>query len=87
MYLFQSTPIIVEMVDPPAQETTVVDVLLGAFGLTGVLMLSAVALGLLCGAVLILLRLRGGDRGLEGDSPVQRGLGIDPAARDAGHGR
>jgi hypothetical protein len=84
MLLFQSTPIIVEMVDAPTQETTVVDVLLGAFGLTGVLMLSAVALGLLCGAALILFRLRRGDHGLESDSRVQRGLGIDPATRDAG---
>jgi hypothetical protein len=85
MFLHQSTPIIVEVVDSPTRETTVVDVLLGAFGLTGVLMLSAVVLGLLCGAVLILFRLRRGDRGLESDSRVQRGLGIDPATRDAGH--
>jgi len=50
-------PIIVEVIKQPAVETTVVDVLLGAIGLTGIFFLAAVVLGGLLGALLIWLRI------------------------------
>ena len=46
-------PFIVEIIRPPAQETTVADVLIGAFGLAGVFALAAVPLGLVAGYLLI----------------------------------
>jgi hypothetical protein len=56
--LFQpAIPVIVKVVEEPARETTVVDILLGAIGLTGVLMLSAVLLGALLGGALIAYRI------------------------------
>lgn len=55
--LFQpSQPIMVTIIEEPVHETTVVDVLLGALGLTVVLLLIAVVLGVLLGGLFILYR-------------------------------
>jgi hypothetical protein len=52
-------PIVVRVMEKPAQETTVGDVLIGSIGLTGVLILVALVLGALLGAILIgIKRLR-----------------------------
>lgn len=56
MTLQQPDPIIVHVVQEPVHSTTVADVLLGAIGLTGVLVLAAVLLGALLGAALIGLK-------------------------------
>jgi hypothetical protein len=53
MTLQQSAPIIVHVVQQPVESTTVADVLLGSIGLAGVLLLAALVLGMLLGAVLI----------------------------------
>ena len=45
--------VMVHVVQEPIDETTVADVLLGAIGLTGVLIISALLLGALFGAILI----------------------------------
>jgi hypothetical protein len=50
-----STPIIVKVIEVPSQ--TLGDVVLGAFGITGVMVLGALILGLVLGAGLVLLRL------------------------------
>jgi len=50
------SPILVQILEEPARETTVVDVLVGALGLTGVLLLTAVVLGAAFGGLLILYR-------------------------------
>ena len=46
-------PIIVHVVQQPVDSTTVADVLIGAFGLIGVMVLVAVVLGLAFGGILI----------------------------------
>jgi hypothetical protein len=56
MMLQQANPIIVHVVQQPVRSTTVADVLLGAIGLTGVLVLAAVVLGAVLGAALILFK-------------------------------
>jgi hypothetical protein len=56
MILQQSGPIIVHVVQQPVESTTVADVLIGAIGLTGVLVLAALLLGGLLGAALIALK-------------------------------
>jgi len=43
----------VRVVEQPVESTTVADVLIGAFGLTGALILGAVLLGVLFGSILI----------------------------------
>jgi hypothetical protein len=43
----QNAPVIVTLVDRPSDQTTFADVLLGAFGITGVLTLLALGLGVL----------------------------------------
>ena len=52
--MIQQAPIIVHVVQPPPIEsTTVADVLIGAIGLTGVLVLVAILLGGVFGGALI----------------------------------
>ena len=46
-------PVMVRVVEQPIESTTVGDVLIGAFGLTGALVLSAIVLGALFGGILI----------------------------------
>lgn len=52
LYLLQS-PVMVRVVEEPIESTTVADVLIGAMGLTGVLILCAILLGALLGSILI----------------------------------
>jgi hypothetical protein len=49
----QQSPIMISVVEQPVAETTVADVLLGAMGLTGVLILTALALGLVLGGLIV----------------------------------
>jgi hypothetical protein len=51
--MVQQAPIIVQVVQPPIESTTVADVLIGAIGLTGVLVLVAILLGGVFGGALI----------------------------------
>jgi hypothetical protein len=53
----QANPIIVRVVQQPVESTTIVDVLVGAIGLTGVLVVAAVLLGAMLGALLIGLKV------------------------------
>jgi hypothetical protein len=55
--LQQANPIIVHVVQPPIESTTVGDVLIGALGLTGVLLLAAILLGGVFGGILIGIKL------------------------------
>jgi hypothetical protein len=59
--MLQQAPIVVDVIKQPpvAKEITMGDVVLGAVGLTGVIMLLALTVGLLAGAVFIYLRRRG----------------------------
>jgi hypothetical protein len=52
-----SDSIIVRVVEEPVEQTTIVDVLVGALGLTTALLLAAVILGALLGGVLIGVKL------------------------------
>ena len=53
MIMQPGQPIMVHVVQQPTESTTISDVLIGSIGLTGVLLLAAVILGGLLGAVLI----------------------------------
>jgi hypothetical protein len=55
--MIQQTPIIVHVVQPATETTTVADVLIGAFGLTGLLVLLAVLLGGAFGGILIGIKI------------------------------
>jgi hypothetical protein len=75
-----STPIIVEVVKQPATETTVVDILLGAIGLTGVLVVAGAVLGGLLGGVLIWFRvIRPRSLATPASLSEHTGLGLDQA--------
>jgi hypothetical protein len=70
----QHEPIIVRVIEEPVDETTISDVILGSLGLVGVLLISALLLGVLLGGGLVLYkRLRAKD-GLdaEGDAETLR---------------
>jgi CDP-diglyceride synthetase len=57
---------IVRLVEQPAPEVTVVDVIVGALGIAGVMTLAAVLLGLALGWIFILRSRR---RGIEAEHP------------------
>lgn len=62
--LLQQTPtdgFVVKLIQPPSDVEGLADVLLGSLGLTGVLVLSAVALALLFAGALYLFRFKFGD--------------------------
>jgi hypothetical protein len=53
------TPTIVQIVkDPPTPQISMIDVAVGAFGLTGVIMVAALVAGLVAGAVIVWYRMR-----------------------------
>jgi uncharacterized protein YneF (UPF0154 family) len=66
-------PIIVKVVQQPIESTTVADVLIGAIGLTGMLVLVAALLGGLFGGLLIGVKL------------LRRRLNIEPPESDIIH--
>ena len=53
LFAIQSQPVMVRVVQTPVDSTSVADVLIGAIGLTGVLILVAVLLGGVLGGLLI----------------------------------
>ena len=57
MLLQATDPIVVRVVEQPVRDTSIADVIIGAIGLTGFLLLTAALLGALLGAVLIGLKL------------------------------
>jgi hypothetical protein len=58
VFVLQSSPIIVKLIEPPHDPTGVGAAILAALGLTGVITLAAVVLGLLVGALMFWLRSR-----------------------------
>ena len=69
--MLQPAPIIVRVVEEPVDETTIADVILGSLGLVGVMLISALLLGLLLGAGLVYYkRLRSRD-GLDADKDAE----------------
>jgi hypothetical protein len=72
-----SNPIIVRVIETPARETTVVDVLLGSLGLTTVLILAALVLGALLGGLLIGVKLLRARFNLE-PAPDSESLRVTP---------
>jgi hypothetical protein len=69
-----SDPIVVRIVEPPAHETTIADVVLGALGLTGVLLLAAALCGLLLGVLLVARRRLRERRNIEEEGTQRLGL-------------
>ena len=55
--LTQTESIVVRVVEPAAESTTIADVLIGALGLTGALLLVAAVCGALLGGILIGVKL------------------------------
>ena len=55
---FQKPPVIVKLVEPPKDPTGIAHVVIGALGLTGVITLIAVVLGLVLAAVMFWMRSR-----------------------------
>jgi hypothetical protein len=51
-------PVIVKIIEPPKDPTGLADVLVGALGLTGVLGLAAILIGVATGAVIFWMRSR-----------------------------
>jgi hypothetical protein len=57
MFALQSSPIIVRVAEQPVESTSISDILVGALGLTGVMLLAALLLGAALGGALIGVKL------------------------------
>jgi hypothetical protein len=51
--LIQAQPVIVKVVEPAVESTSIADVVIGALGLTGAMLLAALVLGAALGGMLI----------------------------------
>jgi hypothetical protein len=69
-------PIIVRVAEQPVESTSVTDILVGALGLTGVMLLAALLLGLALGGALIGFKLLRARFNLE--PPDHDGLRVTP---------
>ena len=67
----QQDPIIVRVVQEPVHETTISDVILGSLGLVGVMLVSALLLGLLLGGGLVLYKRLTAKDGLDAAGDAQ----------------
>jgi hypothetical protein len=77
--LVQQNPIIVRVVEEPIDETTVADVILGSLGLVGVMLLSALLLGLLLGGALVLYKRVTAKDGLDAERDAET-LRVTPSS-------
>jgi hypothetical protein len=73
-----SDPIVVRVLEEPVHETTVADVVVGALGLTGVLLMAALLFGLLLGFLMVARRRLRERRNLEEEGTQRLGLSADP---------
>ncbi len=76
-----ANPIIVQVVQEPVEQTTIVDVLVGSLGLTTALLLAAVLLGVILGGVLIGIKLLRARYNLE-PVPDSESLRVTPHLRN-----
>ncbi len=56
--LAQKSPVIVKIIEPPKDPTGIADVIIGAIGLTGAIVLIALVLGVLMGGLMFWFRSR-----------------------------
>ena len=75
-----ANPIIVQVVEQPVETTTIADVLIGALGLTGALLLAAAVLGVALGGILIAIKLLRARYNLE-PVPDSEALRVTPGLR------
>ena len=73
----QITPYVVRIIEVPTRETTVADILLGSLGLTGVIVLSAIAFGFLLGGLLVWIRNLRPENTFNGQSARQASLRLN----------
>ena len=57
MLLQVTNPIVVKVIEPPVESTSIADVLVGAMGLTGALLLVAAICGAALGGILIGIKI------------------------------
>ena len=62
------TPIVVKVVDAPSRETSVADILIGAVGFVGFVLLAAALVGVVAGAIFFQVRRLRQGRGASDDS-------------------
>jgi len=80
LHLQPVTTTIVKVVPPPAQEVGVLDVLVGALGLTGVIVIGSMLLGGLLGVAIIAFK-RWQDRRHADDDPGSSATRLDLSSR------
>jgi hypothetical protein len=72
-------PIVVRVIEEPVKSTGVSDILIGALGLTGVMLLAALLLGLVLGGILIGIKKLRAKYGME-PVPDSESLRVTPSS-------
>ena len=67
----QQDPIVVRVVEEPVHQTTISDVILGSLGLVGVMLVSALLLGLALGGALVLYKRLTAKDGLDANRDAE----------------
>jgi len=75
------TPIIIKVVPTPTPQVGVVDILVGSLGLTGLIVLASLVVGLLVGALLIAWSRRRLDRRPDGETTSATTLDLSSPPR------
>jgi len=73
----QITPYIVQVIEAPTRETTVVDILLGSVGLIGVIVLAAILFGLALGGFLVWFRNSRPENAINGQTAGESALRLN----------
>ena len=73
-----ASPIIVRVIGPPTDSATLGDILLRALGLTGVITLVALLLGIVLGGLFILVRIRSPRNAFNGENSGELSLIAGP---------
>jgi hypothetical protein len=76
-------PIIIRVVDQPAQELGLGQIIAQALGLTGIIMILSLLMGLAAAGVIIWLRLRSARARRDGEAGDQIRLRLEPPRRSA----
>ena len=71
-------PVIVRVIDPPTQELGIGQIILQALGLTGIILVASLLLGIAAGALIIWLRVRQARTRLAGEAGDQIRLRLEP---------
>jgi hypothetical protein len=78
VFVLQQAPIVVRVVEEPVKETGIGDIIFGAIGLVGILLIAAAILGVALGGILIAVKRWRARHGFEPDPVAENPMSVSP---------